>query len=343
MALARWSLSALAALVAFGLFQGPAAHAQNNGWTVCNETSFVLDTAAGRPEGGGVIVEGWKKIRPGSCETVMDGPLRPGLHFVYARSSIAHRGGLRRWGGDHELCVDPTGSFSLESPPECAAMGLETRGFRPIVVERRGSWRTVLKETELYSLERARAAGVQRLLTDAEIAEPTIDGYLGRRTRRDIANFLSENNLPTDLSDEDLIDTLELRAVDRSRAVGMTLCNRSRKRVWSAIARRTGDDWESRGWWLLEAGGCARVVDESLIQTEHFVYAEMEDGDQELVLERGSDTFCVGRSKFVIAGRRDCEAAAYRSALFASTPTPQDGKLIYEFFERDFVEPADGS
>ncbi len=198
-----------------------------------------------------------------------------------------------------------------------------------------------MEETEDYDSERAQAAGVQRLLVDAGVADGAIDGYVGRRTRRAIANFLQENELDAETSDSDLIDILEQEALDRARNLGMTLCNRSDKRVWSAIARRRGDGWESRGWWLLDAGGCARVIDEPLVQAEHFVYAEMEDDATVRTLARASDTFCVGRAKFVITGREDCEAAAYRSALFASTEAPGDNRLVYEFFERDFLAPPD--
>ena len=106
-------------------------------------------------------------MRPGACETAMDGPLRPGIHYLFARSSTAHRGGRRIWGGDHPLCVDTTGSFSVESPQDCAAMGLERRDFRPILVENRNAWTTALTETEAFDLEKAAAAGVRQQQKEA--------------------------------------------------------------------------------------------------------------------------------------------------------------------------------
>ena len=67
MAPVRLFLSGLA-LLFIGLFT-PSAQAQSSqGWSLCNKTSFVIEAAIGRPEGSGVVVEGWTKLRPGACE-----------------------------------------------------------------------------------------------------------------------------------------------------------------------------------------------------------------------------------------------------------------------------------
>ena len=115
-------------------------------------------------------------------------------------------------------------------------------------------WQTRVDLAE-GSLDKARAAGLQRLLEEAGITSGAIDGNIGRRTRLAIGEFLKQNNLPATTSDDDLIDFLEQVAKDRGRNVGFNLCNRTKKRIWSAIARRGAEGWESRGWWLLEAGG----------------------------------------------------------------------------------------
>ncbi len=342
MVLERLFRSGLAA-IAVSLFCAgtlPAAAQQGSGWTLCNETSYVIEAATARPEGQGIVVEGWTKLRPGACKLALAGPLTPGIHFLYGRSSPAHRGGVKHWGGDQRLCIDPTGSFSVENPPDCASYGLEQRRFRPVLIERRTHWQTTLTETNEYTREKAEAAGVQRLLEDAGVFSGRVDGLLGRKTRTAIAGFLKDNKLPADTSDADLIDMLEQTATERAREVGFTVCNRTNSRIWSAIARRRAEEWESRGWWQLEAGGCARVIDDPLVQTEYYVYAEMEVGDGRVrTLQRASDSFCVARARFAIAGRKDCEAAAYRTALFESTQPPENEKLVFEFFERDFDPP----
>ena len=266
-------------MLALGMagFAASTAQAQSpRGWSVCNQTSYVIQVASGRPEGAGIVVQGWAKVRPGACEVLLPAPLLPGAHYIYAESSEAHRGGKRIWGGDEQLCVEGLVSFAIESLPDCNAMGLDVRRFRPVLVESRNRWNTTIRETNKYTLDQASAAGVQRLMADAGVFSGAIDGNRGARTGAALRAFLRERGLPADTNDQDMIDILEQLALDRARNVGLTLCNRTDGRIWTAVGRRNGDGWESRGWWLLEAGGCSRAVDEPLLQTEHFVYAELE-------------------------------------------------------------------
>lgn len=329
-------------LAAWMFLPAPAEAQASQGWSVCNETSYIIQVASGRPESGATVVQGWTKVRPGGCQVLLAPPLTPGAHYLYAQSSEAHRGGLKSWRGDEPLCVEGLVSFTIENLPDCDAMGLDVREFRPVLIESRTRWTTTIRETTEYSrtarVPNARSAGLQRLLGDAGIYTGAIDGDLGPRTRAPINEFLRDRNLPADTDDDDLIDILEQVALDRARNVGLTLCNRTENRIWSAIGRRNGDGWESRGWWVLEAGGCARVIDEPLLQTEHFVFGEMEteDGKGKRRLLRGADTFCITQAKFAISGREDCRASAYKAALFAATPVPQERKLVFEFFDRDF-------
>jgi uncharacterized membrane protein len=315
--------------------QGPA------GWQLCNRTSYVIEAAAGHHEGQGVTVEGWTRLRPGACETVLDGVLEPGVHYLFARSSSAHRGGRRIWGGDKPWCVDTAGSFAVESPADCASMGLEARRFRPILIEDANGWTTSLTELDEWDLEKAAAAGLQRLLGESGVFGGKIDGFIGRKTRAAIGEFYKANNLPDETSDAELVDVLEQIAREKGREVGLTLCNRTRARLWTAIARRKGEGYESRGWWQLESGGCARAIDEGLMATEHYVFAEMENGAGRVRRLKGArDPFCIARARFAIAGRNDCEAAAYETVEFKATKPAKARKLTVEFFERDF-EKAD--
>ncbi|MDZ4761507.1 MAG: DUF1036 domain-containing protein [Alphaproteobacteria bacterium] len=340
MARERWYvriLLRLAPVLALACVWAAPASAQT-GWELCNQTSFILEAATGRPEGRGVIVEGWTRLRPGECRVTLPSPLKPGVNFVFARSSKAHRGGQRVWNGEVPLCVDPTGSFAVESPSSCAAMGLESRAFQAVKIDKRSGWTTNFKETEPYNKpgQSARGAGLQRLLDDAGIDSDVVDGFLGRKSRTAIGSFLADRKLNVSMADAEVIDILEDVARNRSLEVGMMLCNRTDNRMWAAIARRRPDGWESRGWWTLDAGLCARTVDESLIATPHYVFAEM-DSPQGARQLAGADTpFCTSRSKFAILGRDRCEERRFREAGFIETVSPEDGKLVYEFFERDF-------
>jgi uncharacterized membrane protein len=346
MARERWSAKGFlcfAPLAALLLCLGAPAASQSgaNGWQLCNQTSFVLEAATGRPEGQSVIVEGWTRLRPGECRVALNGPLKPGVYFAFARSSKAHRGGQRVWNGDIPLCVDPNGSFAVENPSSCAAMGLEQRGFQAVRIDKRsGSMK--FKETDLYDKggQSAQNAGIQRLLDDAGISADVVDGYLGRESRTAITAFLAERKLAANTNNTDLIDILEDVARNRALDVGMMLCNRTDSRITAAIARRRPDGWESRGWWTLEANLCVRTIDESLIAAPHYVFAEMETPAGIRHLSGAGTAFCTSRSKFAILGREDCEPRRFRQASFVETAVPEDGKLVYEFFDRAFGPPT---
>ncbi len=326
----------LACAFTLGLSGEANAQATADGWTVCNQTSRIIETATGRPSGSNVIVEGWRRVRPGECRVIMQAPLQKGPHFLYGRSSRAHRGGTTEWTGDYQFCVDAQGSFSVESPPNCVAMGLEPRKFKPVLIESKTRWTTTLRETEKWTMTTAKAAGIQRLLDDAGVESGKIDGYIGRRTRRAVATFLKSKKLPDDPDDFKLMDYLEQVAIERARNLGLTICNRTKERAWTAIGRRRGEGWESRGWWPIDAGGCARVVDNALLATPHYIFAEIESDAGLKRLYGGQEKFCISRSHFAILGKEDCEKKFYNSATFVETNTPEEGRLVFELFDRDF-------
>ncbi len=254
----------------FGLaFAGAPALAQEKpaGWSLCNQTSYVQEVAVGEPSRDTVLVSGWTRLRPGSCRIVLPGPLEGGMYFLHARSSNAHRGGMRLWEGSAQLCVDPGGAFSVEQPETCSALGLVSRGFQPVSIEKTRRWQTVLRETDRYTQAQALAAGLQRLLKDVGVKSGEIDGRMGGRSRRAIAAFLKEQGIAKTPEDPDLIDLLEAEARARASETGLSVCNRTGSKVWSAIARRSKDGWESRGWWGLQPGACAKTIDEPLIRT----------------------------------------------------------------------------
>jgi uncharacterized membrane protein len=352
MALARLFTrsGALAAVVcaAFAAFAAFAEHAfaqqprrAANGWQVCNETSFVLEAATGRPDGRAIVVQGWTRLRPGECRLAVGAPLARGTHYLYARTASAHRGGRRQWGGDARLCVDPTSSFTIENPPQCTAMSLEERGFRRVQINKRDAWRTSFAEAQPYTLSRARQAGLQRLLDDAgyDIREGR-RGVDPRRIAQAIAQFRASARLAPNAGEDQLIDALETAARRRAGQVGLTLCNRTRGRVWTAVARRRGEGWESRGWWPLNAGGCVRTIDEVLFQEVYFVYAALEADEGPRLLAAGGEPFCTSPARFAVLGRDRCEARYYRTSLFTPISARNREGLVVDFEERDFLEPG---
>jgi len=245
------------------LASAPAAAQSGEGWSVCNETSRIVELATGRPLASTHVIEGWTRIRPGECRTVVEAPLRSGeIYYLYGRTSRAHRGGMRSWVGDYPFCVDSQGAFSLESLPNCTAMGLETRKFQPVLIESSTSWSTTLKETQKWTRERAQSAGIQRLLDDAGVESGSIDGYIGRRTRGAIRDFLSAQKLSTETTDAELlIISSKSPSIDHAISVSASAIARM-----SVSGRRSDDDAVRDG--KAGAGGALRpgVVSASLIR-----------------------------------------------------------------------------
>ncbi len=335
------ALLAALALLAFASHAGAQQRRNASGWQVCNETSFVLEAATGRPDGRAIVMQGWTRLRPGECRLAVSAPLARGTHYLYARTSAAHRGGRRQWGGDARLCVDPTDSFTIENPPQCASQGLEERRFRRVQINKRDSWRTSFAEAQPYTLTRAQQAGMQRLLIDAgyDIREGR-RGADPRRIAQAIAQFRASARLAPNATDEQMIDALEGAARRRADQVGLTLCNRTRGRLWTAVARRRGEGWESRGWWPLNQGGCVRTIDEVLIQGVYFVHAVLDSRDGPRYLAAGGEPFCTSAARFAILGREHCDTRYYQTTLFTPISARERDGLVVDFEERDFLDPG---
>jgi uncharacterized membrane protein len=107
--------------------------------------------------------------------------------------------------------------------------------------------------------------------------------------------------------------------------------------VWTAIARRRGEGWESRGGWPLGPGGCARTIDEALLQENYYIYAALESAEGERYLATGGISFCTSPSRFAILGREQCAERYYDTGLFSPISAQGREGLVVEFLNRDFL------
>jgi uncharacterized membrane protein len=210
-----------------------------------------------------------------------------------------------------------------------------------VQINKRDSWRTIFAEAEPYSQSRARSTGMQRLLNDAgyETRDPR-GGTDMRRIQNAITQFRSAARLGQNAREEQLIDALETAARRRADHLGLTLCNRTTGRVWTAIARRRGEGWESRGWWPLGPGGCARTVDEALLQENYYIYAALETPEGDRYLATGGIQFCTSPARFAILGRERCGDRYYDTRLFSPISAQGRDGLVVEFLNRDFLRPG---
>lgn len=320
-------------LIAAGLMAGLSERA--SAADICNETSFVAEVAVGWTVEGGVAIEGWTRVRPGECEEVAtsanllaDQPI-----FYYAKSSLAYLGGVREWRGTVPLCVDEA-DFEVVANTRCAALGLAAREF--FIREGDDRERTVLAEPADYG-RRSSAAGIQRLLQSAGYAVTGVDGYEGASTRRAISRFLADAGISGRPDDAALIDALEERALQRNSGSGLTLCNEADGDISVAVGHRVGEIWQSRGWWRIHAGNCARLLASRLESDNAFFYAERVSASGRRAMTGGNESFCLAPARFVAEGRIECAERGYTTANFRRVSTPTDGGVRMSVSESDFA------
>src|SRR3569832_1489701 len=115
----KWALPAL--LLAAGLMPRPAEAAL----TLCNRTSYILYAATSAIQSPKSETQGWTRIAPGDCQLARKEPLQAETYLVHARSSLAHSGPARAWGGSYPVCVKD-GNFTIKqtvTQPYCTADG----------------------------------------------------------------------------------------------------------------------------------------------------------------------------------------------------------------------------
>lgn len=301
---------------------------------VCNETSFIVEAAKAWRTATGLAAEGWVRIAPGGCAEV--GPDVETEQYLYARSTRAYTGGVREWRGALDVCVDET-DFSFEGVADCEALGLEARQFRRLTEDERE--RAVLVELEDFR-DRAEEAGLQRLLQAAGYDINIIDGYAGRRTRRQIEAFQEDAEEDFGADRGALIEALHERALARNRGVGLRVCNEADAPVAAAVARAVGDGYEARGWWRIAPGACAHMLAERLTAGESFLHARLLTDGAQRILSGSDQRFCVAAGRFTTAERENCAAIGFEAAGFAATPEPTDGAVSVVLTEDQFQDPA---
>jgi len=304
----------------------PQTQAQTKPWVICNETSFILRLAIAKTVAGTSRASGWKKLRPSEC--LEDDLNSAESRFLFAESAPVHNGGIREWAGQVPICINPDENFSIDTSVSCALQGLETRRFLHIDPNES---ETKLIEPDDFKTK-AETAGIQRLLRDAGYKITRIDGIDGRRTRNTLRDFLKDYEIAADLSVFEKMDALEDAALSKQDLTGLTLCNKTQAKIWTAIGYREDGAWQSRGWWAIDADACIRPWSNDLIGSEMHIYAYMKLDDDDTIglinpLE-AANNFCIAEAKFSAIGREFCTDKGYVAADFRAVPTLEKGLQI---------------
>ena len=316
------------------------AEAEEKKWSVCNETSFALRIATASGPLGQLTSRGWDKLRAGGCLETDISVNEP--KYVFAESSPAHRGGIREWKGTIALCAKDE-DFIADPTIGCSLQAMYQRDFMAVSPDEAV---TDLVEIENFG-SKAKTAGIQRLLQDNGYDITRVDGLAGRRTSKTLSQFLKDNELPSSLTVDEQLDALEAAALDYVKTIGLTVCNGSSEEIWTAIGRRRKGNWESRGWWKIDTGGCTQVFTESLFNSDLSFYASQESGFDEDGQNRPSKAirtlaaaptqFCISDSRFSVLGKDNCADNGYKAANFRAIPMDQEG-LTIELTDADFAQ-----
>ena len=299
-------------LCAIFLVSAAPAHAALQ---LCNRTSYVLYAAEGASAKAQTVTQGWTRIVPGDCATPIKEALTAQAFYLYAKTSQAHSGAARAWGGNIPLCVRDT-NFQMSVPIGSQACGDDgfTVPFAPLNTHRQASWTATLTESNaINSDDAARAAGFDRLLHDL--------GYKnGDAKARDAAlkTFRTKMKLSPKAGNTGLFDALETAAMKASSPAGYSLCNDTAGVVWAALGFHAGKDTLAAGWWKIAAGACARALTEPLKLDKVYVHAE---GHNKPGLVSGSEKFCIANVTFQVSGAGDCAKRGLKDAGFAPTDT----------------------
>ncbi|HEY2034396.1 MAG TPA: DUF1036 domain-containing protein [Rhizomicrobium sp.] len=283
---------------------------------VCNRTSYVLYAAEGWTINTDNFTQGWNRIVPGSCATPIAGMLTAQNYYLYARSSSAHSGTAREWGGQIELCAKDT-NFSLKTPtasPTCTSGDAFTMPFAPVDTHRMQSWTATLTESpQIATDEAARTAGIERLLRDN-------GDKFANAQQRDAAlkSFRAKLKIAPSAGTADLFDALETEAMKASSPAGYSICNDTAGEIWTALAFRDGKQSLAAGWWKIPAGACAHALTQPLTLDAVYIHAE---GHNKPNLVSGQDKFCTTNITFQVTKTGDCTKRGLSETGFATTST----------------------
>lgn len=324
-------------------------NAVTTNWNICNQTSYVLDTANAYQRGTRVQASGWQRLNPGAC--IVEITPKDSPRYLYAQSAPIHQGDIREWSGKVALCTAQT-DFTLDAASLCSDTKLDEQGqdgngqtLRNFLAVDPKETRTDLIEPAEFG-DKAETAGLQRLLKDAGYKISRIDGVAGRRTSKTVSSFKKDKDLTSTISGPELFLALIRAAKEAKTSTGLEVCNQSSTQIWTAIATRHQGGWQSRGWWDTPPSSCTKTYNATLDGTEMHIFALQEQYD-----ERGNpladrhlrtvatipSQFCIAEGKFTALGREFCTENGYNIANFRPVTTENKGTKL-TLTDTDFID-----
>jgi uncharacterized membrane protein len=308
------ALLALAGLMAPARFT-PAQAAL----TLCNRTSYILYAATSAVQSPRSEATGWTRIAPGDCQLTRKEALMAETYLVHARSSIAHSGPARAWGGDVPVCVKD-GNFILRRGAAQVSCAADTfaLAFAPVNNRGKSVWVMHFDEKPAMNMTEAQLAGVKRLLKDNGYKIARINGRPDKATGAALTDFRKRMGFTDKDGNPELFNALEREARKAVAPAGYTVCNEAKDALMVALAQNDGGKAVSRGWWTVDPGACAKAITTPLSSEAVFLLAQRKTGGS---LVTGPQRFCVTQAAFEIQGAQSCSTRGLTEAGFARTQT----------------------
>lgn len=303
-------------LLVLGLMSLPAQAAL----TLCNRTSYILYAATSAIQSPRSETEGWTRIAPGECQVARKERLVAETYLVHARTSLAHSGPPRAWGGAYPVCVKDA-NFTIKqavTEPYCTAEDTFALPFAALDNRGKASWTMNFDEQPAMNLTEAQLAGVKRLLKDNGYGVARIDGKPDKVTGAALADFRKRMHFAADAGNADLFTALEHEAGKRIAPAGYTVCNDAREPLLVALGQIDRGKALSQGWWTVEPGACAKTMTAPLTSDTVYILAQRKSGG---TLVGGPMRFCTTTAAFEITGNANCAARGFVEAGFAATRT----------------------
>ncbi|MFO1246997.1 MAG: DUF1036 domain-containing protein [Alphaproteobacteria bacterium] len=288
--------------------------------TLCNRTSYILYAATAAIQSPRSQTQGWTRITPGECQLARKEPLTAETYLVHARTSIAHSGPARAWGGAYPVCVKD-GNFSIAqgvTQPYCTAEDTFALPFAPLDNRGKSVWTMNFDEQQVMNPTEAQLAGVKRLLKDNGYKIDRIDGKPDKATGAALADFRKRMKFSATAGNTELFEVLEKEARKHIAPAGYTACNETRDVLQVALGQMEGGKPVSRGWWTVQPGACAKAVTTPLNTDAVFLLALRKAGGS---VVSGGMRFCTTAAAFEIKGNENCAARGLTESGFATTAT----------------------
>ena len=164
--------------------------------TLCNRTSYRMETAIGLEKRANVATRGWYRLDPGQCRQIIDGPLDVDMVYLHSRTPPVYGSAPLPQDGQAEFCIR-NGDFDIASARGCPASQQAHFSAAKPSDSPKGPIVNLAEQAD-YDDAQARLAGIQRLLVIAGYDAYPIDGVQGAKTQAAIAKFLTDRKLAAD-------------------------------------------------------------------------------------------------------------------------------------------------